>query len=173
MTDAIKHARRAAPGNEGVALLVVLVFLFLATILGVAGMRSAKVEERMAGNITSQQVAFQTAEGGIAAGRQVVTDNDCDPPESALHDDTDKPLTNPENWKDDATHTDAIADHAEQDARYIIEKIDPGSERTPAHGDSDPDTYADSFLVFRITAQGFGRTDGSTALVQESYRCRK
>jgi len=56
----------AGPRREtGVALILALVMLFILTILGVAAMTTANLEEKMSGNIQEQTKAFEAAESGI------------------------------------------------------------------------------------------------------------
>jgi type IV pilus assembly protein PilX len=52
--------------QSGMALIVVLIFLFLLTLLGVSSMTTSSLEERMASNAQSQMGTFQTAESAIA-----------------------------------------------------------------------------------------------------------
>ncbi|MFR0691025.1 PilX N-terminal domain-containing pilus assembly protein [Enterobacterales bacterium AE_CKDN230030158-1A_HGKHYDSX7] len=54
--------------EAGAVLLVTLVMLVLLTIIGLAGMRLASLEERLAGNLRDRQVAFQAAEAALRAG---------------------------------------------------------------------------------------------------------
>lgn len=57
----------AAPRGRqsGAALLVVLLLLVIVTLLGLASMRGAIMQERMAANITARGMAFQVAEAGL------------------------------------------------------------------------------------------------------------
>jgi type IV pilus assembly protein PilX len=57
------HIRRRT--QQGAALIVGLVLLMVLTVLGVSGMNMAALELTMAGNMQSQQAAFQAAETGI------------------------------------------------------------------------------------------------------------
>ncbi len=52
--------------QTGMALIVVLIFMFLLTVLGVSSMTTSSLEERMASNAQSQMGTFQTAESAIA-----------------------------------------------------------------------------------------------------------
>ena len=54
--------------QKGAVLLVALVLLLLLTIIGLAGMRGANLEERMAGNLREQMISFQAAEAALRAG---------------------------------------------------------------------------------------------------------
>jgi type IV pilus assembly protein PilX len=63
------HARRAQRGAILIAVLAILVAL---TILGLAGMRSTTLEERMAGNFMEKYLAFQAAEAALRMGEEAV-----------------------------------------------------------------------------------------------------
>ncbi len=58
----IGHARGS---QSGAALLIVLLLLLIVTLLGVASMRGAIMQERMASNTTARSMAFQVAEAGL------------------------------------------------------------------------------------------------------------
>ena len=58
----LTHAVRR---QRGAALVVGLILLAVLTLLAVAGMNSASLELVMAGNMQTQEKAFQTAEAGI------------------------------------------------------------------------------------------------------------
>lgn len=51
--------------QSGAALVMSLVILLVLTIIGVAAMRTASLEERMAGNIQEATSAFHAAESGL------------------------------------------------------------------------------------------------------------
>lgn len=51
--------------QSGAALVMSLVILLVLTIIGVAAMRTASLEERMAGNIQEATSAFLAAESGL------------------------------------------------------------------------------------------------------------
>lgn len=52
--------------QNGMTLVVVLIFLLLLTLLGVGSMSTTNLQERMAANSQSQTNTFQTAESAIA-----------------------------------------------------------------------------------------------------------
>jgi Tfp pilus assembly protein PilX len=59
-----------APGaraRRGAALVTSLMILLVLTILGIAAMRTASLEERMAGNVQEAVYAFEAAESGLNA----------------------------------------------------------------------------------------------------------
>lgn len=51
--------------QQGVVLLMALVFLLILTVAGVSAMRLANVEERMTSNFTERNIAFQAAEAAL------------------------------------------------------------------------------------------------------------
>lgn len=59
--------------EKGVALLTSLIFLVVLTILGLAGMRSTTMQERMSGNLRDQAVATQAAEAALRDARADLT----------------------------------------------------------------------------------------------------
>ncbi|UJJ32465.1 pilus assembly PilX family protein [Halopseudomonas maritima] len=54
--------------QRGIALFVSLIFLLLLTIVGVAGMKSATMQEKMSGNARLKNESFQEAEAGLREG---------------------------------------------------------------------------------------------------------
>lgn len=58
--------------QQGSALIISLIFLLLLTIIGVAAMQSATLQERMAGNTRDRNVAFQSAEGAMRGAEDVL-----------------------------------------------------------------------------------------------------
>lgn len=66
-----RHARFArAPkrAQGGAALIVVLMLLLIVTLLGLASMRGAILQERMAGALIGRSMAFQAAEAALKEG---------------------------------------------------------------------------------------------------------
>lgn len=57
--------------QKGMALLVVLLLLLVTTILGLASMRGALLEERMSGNLYDRSLMFQAAEAALREGEAV------------------------------------------------------------------------------------------------------
>lgn len=64
--------------QQGAALIVVLMLLVIITILGIASMRGAIMQERMAANVTTRGMAFQVAEAGLRQAEIIARDADID-----------------------------------------------------------------------------------------------
>ncbi|SHE20922.1 pilus assembly PilX family protein [methanotrophic endosymbiont of Bathymodiolus puteoserpentis (Logatchev)] len=56
--------------QSGVVLVISLVMLLLLTLIGVTSVQTTSLEEKMAGNMRDQNMAFQSAEAGLRAGEQ-------------------------------------------------------------------------------------------------------
>lgn len=59
----------------GVALLVALVLLVVATIIGLAASRGTMLQERMSGNTFDRSLAFQRAEAALRAAEAAISAN--------------------------------------------------------------------------------------------------
>lgn len=60
--------------QQGAVLITSLVMLVILTMLGLSAMQDASMEERMAGNMRAQNVAFQAAEAALREGETTVGD---------------------------------------------------------------------------------------------------
>ena len=52
-------------GQKGVSLVIALILLLVLTIIGIASMNTSLMQERMAGNVNLQTLAFEAASAGI------------------------------------------------------------------------------------------------------------
>lgn len=70
------HARERSSlgraGQEGIALVVVLILLIAVSLLGVAVMRSSAMQERMSANLRDRSIAFESAESVVRHVQTVV-----------------------------------------------------------------------------------------------------
>lgn len=65
----------SAPRNQsGLSLIVVLILLVIVTLLGIASLRGAIMQERMAASTTARNMAFQVAEAGLRQGEIIARD---------------------------------------------------------------------------------------------------
>ncbi len=64
----LQAAMKAQTKQKGAVLIFCLVFLLVLTMMGVASMESAVLEERMAGNMQDYNAAFQAAEASLQVG---------------------------------------------------------------------------------------------------------
>ncbi len=62
-----------APHHQrGAVLIVALIMLLLLTIIGISSMRGTTLQERMAGNLRDDSLAFQASEAAMRQGEAVV-----------------------------------------------------------------------------------------------------
>ena len=64
-----------ARGQRGVALVVALILLVVATLIGLAASRGTVMQERMSGNTFDRSLAFQRSESALRAAEQAITSN--------------------------------------------------------------------------------------------------
>ncbi len=84
--------------NRGIALVVALVLLILLTILGVASMNSVVMQERMAGNVNLQSLAFEAASAGVSRVLHLADPDDW--PLDCRRGDEDSRWFSPVSWDD-------------------------------------------------------------------------
>lgn len=58
--------------QQGMALLVCLVFLLLLTLIGISSMQNATLQEKMAGSVSLRNQSFQLAEATLRLGESAV-----------------------------------------------------------------------------------------------------
>ena len=61
--------------ENGAALFVSLVFLLILTVIGLAGMQSTSLQEKMASHMRERNLAFQAAESALRAGEAYLAAN--------------------------------------------------------------------------------------------------
>jgi type IV pilus assembly protein PilX len=66
---------RGPRGQQGVALVVALILLVVATLIGLAASRSTILQERMSGNSYDRSLAFQRSESALRAAEKAISDN--------------------------------------------------------------------------------------------------
>ena len=175
--------------QQGVVLVVCLIFLLVLTVLGVTAMRTTQLEERMAGNARNGKIAFQAAEAALREGEEWVMDIDLYDPPSAITICASPPC---ELWEKNAaalvelhlqdaawwqtqgreygSGTDAIAE-AGADPRFIVEYIgyDPGVTII----DTDERAQQLGPHLYRGSAAGFGGDTAAQRVVQSTVRINK
>lgn len=159
-----------------------LVFLVILTILGVTAMSGASLEEKMAGNLKEQTVAFQAAETGLAAGEAALLALTTKPTiatgdaANTTYDnaggwyDVSAPNATPvwrtHNWSaNSATYSGGLTNVGAQ-PQYIVEELyrvdndslDPTKPQPPG-----------GKVYYRITGRGTGGTSAAQAVVQGIY----
>lgn len=160
--------------QAGVALITGLIFLVMLTLIALAAMQSTTLEERMAGNARSRDLAFQGAEAAVRAA-EVVLSGASLPPFNGSKAGYYAQLANgasTDYWKtydwDGKSVAYVGALTGVKEARFVVEAL-------PANMASGGD---DSLVakplsggeIFRITARGIGTDGTSTVILQTTFR---
>jgi type IV pilus assembly protein PilX len=168
--------------QSGAALIVALIFLLLMTMLGTSAMRTATMQERMAGNMRDSNLGFQGAEAALRAAEEFLLDTDVLPEfndqdglyqiNSPARPDWSSYVTSDGNGF--ITYPDAVPGVAEA-PKYYIERL---SSIRPAGTNTETGTPVQEFFYFRVTAVGYGSALGddgepmASVVLSSVYRSR-
>jgi len=181
--DRQNHKPAAAQRQVGAALMVSLMILLVLTLVGIASMSTTILEEKMAGGVRNQNLAFQAAEAALRAGetwikaqqnpmpKDVATCNS--PPcqvmtlgssgDLATHDSTWWNLNAREYGAEGTREIGEVS----TDPRFVVEKR-AAADRTGtlARGISTP---GPKNLYYRLTARGTGGNASAEVILQSHY----
>lgn len=174
-------------GQRGVALVVALVLLVVATLIGLAGVRGTNLQERMTANMYDRSLAFQRAESALRAAEDAITADwqitnlggvDCSAPGvvcNTLPDDTFTAGATPNpNWKAVPDLNNVNDDRTPGRPQYFIQFMGTGSGESDFGLDanagfgqySDPGGASTTVAYYRITARSSSPADvGDRAIV--------
>lgn len=165
--------------SRGIALPVTLIFLLVMTIIGVSAIRNVTLEEKMAGNLRSQQLAFEAAEQVLrfceTVAQELSTSHAAFPPRlpqgpiaDGMHQGKNY-WELAENWRSDAVSI-GLPSHIVSSAglvkppRCMIEKMALNGDYEFVLNPADPLT------AYRITARGVGTSSNVTVFLQSYLR---
>ena len=173
--------------ERGIALVAVLMFLVIMTMIGMAAMQSSGLQDRMSGNMRDQDIAFQAAENAVREGEQWIDAQVAHPAVSP---------SNSGNCAAPCTNVVWALNANEINAGNFLNRPfwDLGTNLrigTAIPGDLNPPLslprYAiewDRFVaddlvdkdvgrqIYRVTARGTGRTDAAQTVIQTTYAKR-
>ena len=175
------HASSRPQRQEGIALFIALVVLLIITVLGLSGLQTTTLEERMAASARDRDIAFQAAEAALAQGEAFVQTVDIN--QLAAFDNNTNGFYRPQSganadwwetvdWINDAslpTVGVAVNGVATQ-PRYIVEYMN----RVLAGEDSLNISNVGAAVgaptdIFRITAYGTGGSARANVRLQATY----
>ena len=175
------HSHPAPNRQQGVALIVALIFLLLMNILAVTALGTTTLEERMASNMSDKNIAFQSAESALTAGEvwiggqmnkpvfdPAVTNDGLHLPSLSAVQVWEEPTG---VWSSTDVQSYAGMQGVTQQPSYIIEDLgsmpeDKGSLLLPTNYKSSGKN------LFRVTARSSGKTDTAVVMVQSVYEKR-
>lgn len=161
------QSRRLHSAERGVALVVALILLVVATLIGLAGIRGTSLQERMSANMYDRSLAFQRAEAALRDAERAITANwqiatlggqDCSPTSGVLC-----TLLPPANatWTTVGSVYDVNNDKVPQGApQYFIQFMGTGNAQNALGLDANADygNYGNSYppdnvAYYRVTAR--------------------
>lgn len=178
-------------GQRGAVLITGLIFLVVLTLLGTTALQGTLLEEKMAGNLRDETLAFQAAEAALRSGERFLEqvtlpefngsdglyhhacsakaeDEDID--ESFLCTTTPDPVAEMKWNAGDSREIDVVAmEGVASQPRYFIEQL----PSVPLMGDGGSAQQSGTSLnanMFRIVARGTGGTETAAILLQSTYR---
>lgn len=166
---------RGQQRQTGVALITGLIFLVMLTLIAITAMQSTTLEERMAGNARSRDLAFQGAEAAVRAAEVVLSGPSLpafNGSKAGYYAQLDNGASG-DYWK--TTHDwagESVAYSGSltgvKEARFVIEAL-PASM-----GSGGDDSLVAKPLsgggIYRITARGIGTDGTSTVILQTTFR---
>lgn len=172
-------------------LIVALIMLLLVTLMAVSGMRGTSLEERMAGNLRDQNVAFLAAEAALRAGETRVgklntldtSESPCPSgkecliySETALAD-IDLATKGADWWTTDNNTIEYVPEPDANGTTTVPWKAAPRYVVEDHHLLRDTlrrghEYYEGGKHILQITARGTGQTDDAEVRVQSTYAKR-
>lgn len=164
--------------QRGAVLIVSLVILMVITMLAVGSMQNTMLEEKMAGNSSDRNLAFQSTESAVREAEVfiegIVSLGNFDG-SSGLHSRTDSEPSfyDVATWSDASYHMVAGTDFGSYEhPRYYIKHFTTvagtaGSLNMSGYGDNKG---TGDVTIFRITARGTGAsTDSAEVILRTQY----
>lgn len=177
----VNRPNHSLHNQNGVALVMAMVFLLILSIIGLTAMSTTALEEKMASNLGNKNTAFQAAESALLAG------------EIWIGSQLNKPVFDPANTNDGLHLRSLTSTPVWDDATGVWSSTDTfgyaglsGVNAQPIYIVEDMGEIADkngSLVLpvnykssgknlFRVTARGTGATNTTLALVQSVYEKR-
>ena len=162
--------------QRGAVMIVSLVILLVVTMLAIGGMQNTTLEERMAGNSSDRNLAFQSTESGVREAEAfiegVVSLGAFTGVGGLLgRTDAEPVFYDPVTWSDSTNHVVASTDFgAYENPRYYIKHFTTvvgteGAMNMSGYGDNKG---TGDVTIFRITARGTGASADSAEVILRS-----
>lgn len=172
--------RQSPTKQTGSVLIIALIMMVVLTMLGVTGMKSSVLEEKMAGNLRDSQLAFQAAEATLREAEQFIDENivsttnfDTDGSDG-LYEKSPGKLWKQINWDiNDSLEFSNFSSNSSINTspRYIIQHLasqlnDVDNLNLDNYGQG---TGAGRVEMFLITARATGNSGNTVVMLQSTY----
>ena len=157
--------------ESGAVLVIALIFLLVLTLLGITATSTSTMQERMAGNLRDNNLAFQSAEAALRDGEELLQQatipvfggvNGLLPLQSGS---SQASFWNAWDWPGNSRTAPAVAGTAAA-PQYVVEELPP----VPAEGDSLRFGALPDVGFYRVTARAVGGTTDAVSILQITYR---
>jgi type IV pilus assembly protein PilX len=178
MTNANKISQLPAGRRQrGAVLVISLIILLVITMLAVGSMRNTLLEEKMAGNSSDRNLAFQSTESAIREAEVfiegIVSLGNFNGGGLVGRTDAEPSFYDQATWSDSSYHVVAGTDFGSYDKpRYYIKHFTTvagteGSMNMSGYGDNKG---TGDVTIFRITARGTGASaDSAEVILRTQY----
>lgn len=144
--------------QSGAALILALIFLLLMTMLSTSSMRTATMQERMAGNTRDLNLGFQSAEAALRVAEDWLLDTDVLPEFNDTNgyyqvNSIARPVWDGTYFAGNGAISLADELGTAQAPQYYVEKL---SSIRPAGTSTETGAPAEDISYFRVTAVGYG-----------------
>jgi type IV pilus assembly protein PilX len=175
VTTNIGQCGRFQRHQRGAVLVISLIMLLVMTLIGITGMQSSSMEEKMVSNVRDIDLSFQAAEAALReaeASLQAVVLDEFDGSNVGLYQPAaagDPPL-----WEQSSTWSaggyvpySKTLSYLSEQPKYIIEELSPipDPKGSVAADEPLPDTR-----VYRVTARGLGGGDKAITILQAAFK---
>jgi type IV pilus assembly protein PilX len=163
--------------QKGAALIITLLILLVMTLIGISGMQTTVLEEKMAGNFKDRNMSLQAAESALRSAEDYLNTTAILPTFDGSTHGLYQPSTvevprwddSVINWSD--TTNDVIAyagalSNISAAPAYIIEEMQPVSEA----GSSLEVGVAMENRYYRVTTRAVGGTNTAVVMLQSTYK---
>ena len=169
----VKNQLTQRSHQGGAVFIVSLVILLIITMLAVGGMQSSLLEEKMAGNVSDRNLAFQSTESAVREAELfiegIVSLGNFDGG-AGLYSRTEiePDYYSTDTWSESGTHVVADTDFGAYDSpRYFIKHF---TTVTGTEGSLNMSGYGDNkgtgdVTIFKITARGTGASAESAEVI--------
>lgn len=169
----ISHHISLQSRQQGVVLITGLIFLVMMTLLGVTAMQMTVLEEKMAGNLRDENLAFQAAEAALREGELFLEQITLPAFDGAngLYHHASHPAPDPiawSGWTTSGRTTSANIQGVASQPRYIIEQL--VSIPMGSGGSIQQSATSLTSNMYRVTARGVGGTETAVVVLQSVYR---
>ncbi|MCF6236725.1 MAG: PilX N-terminal domain-containing pilus assembly protein [Gammaproteobacteria bacterium] len=164
--------------QAGASLIISLMLLVVLTLLGLSGMQSTIMQERMSSNSRDTMLAFQAAESAVREGESWInsqiqapgTVNSCASAPCDIFKLNATDLTNMTDkslswWQSNGRNYSSTLNGLAASPRFIVEQ-NSTSRGSLVMGTGQSRSQR---VIYRVTAQGIGGTDTAQSIIETMY----